>query len=64
MNIEILKDILSIYKNKQSILHYYLPDKVKDTIKGCDLYDPSTSQLFLNDYLMCLKFFQMDKNLR
>ena len=49
MNIEILKDILSIYKNKQSILHYYLSDKVKETIIGCDLYDPSTSQLFLND---------------
>lgn len=49
MNIEILKDILSIYKNKQSILYYYLPDKVKETINGCDLYDPATSQLFLND---------------
>ena len=54
MNIEILGSLLSLYKNKQSILYYYVSDCSKDIIKNAILYDPSIDELHDNDIIYVL----------
>jgi len=51
MNIEILGSLLSLYKNKQSILYYYVSDCTKDIIKNAILYDPDIDELHDNDVI-------------
>ena len=51
MNIDILGSILSLYKNKQTILQYYLSDEVNRKLMRSKLFDPSTDELYLGDQI-------------
>ena len=57
MKIDILKNVLEIYKDKQPALLYYLPEKVKQLVSSCELYDKDFTSMYLND-----KIFLIDKS--
>lgn len=55
MNIEPLKDILKIYKNKNRVFETYLDEDTLKKIKNKTFYDPKESDIYLNDNITFVK---------
>lgn len=55
MNIEPLKNILKIYKNKNEIFETYFEKKTLEKIKNKYYYDPSENDIYLNDNITFIK---------
>jgi len=52
MNIEPLKTILSISKDKKETLFYFLSNEIKQKLYNCNYEE---KDFFINDYLYCIK---------
>ena len=52
MEIEPLKNILDIYKDKNKIVMEYLPTETTQKLKNHSLYDESEVDLYLNDSIV------------
>ena len=52
MNIEPLKNILKIYKDKQKVLFAYLDSDTVSQLKDTLLYDDINNDIYLNDNLI------------
>ena len=52
--IEPLKEILSIYDNKEKALLYYLDDSIIIDLDKTIFYDERKDDLFLNDMITCI----------
>lgn len=55
MNIEPLKNILQIYKNKEFIFENFLTNETLKKIKNKSFYDPNKCDIFLNDNITLIK---------
>tara|TARA_Y100001973_G_C5156826_1_gene311222 strand:+ start:400 stop:741 length:342 start_codon:yes stop_codon:yes gene_type:complete len=55
MNIEPLKNILKLYKNKIHVFETYLEEKTLKKIKNKSFYDKEESDIYLNDNITFVK---------
>jgi len=55
MEIEPLKSILGIYKDKNIVFHRYLDDKTLEQIDKCIYFDCTESDLYLDDNISLVK---------
>lgn len=55
MNIEPLKDILKIYKNKNHVFETYFEGRTLKKIQNKTFYDPKESDIYLNDNITFVK---------
>lgn len=55
MNIEPLKDILKIYKNKNYVFETYFEEKTLKKIKNKTFYNSEESDIYLNDNITFVK---------
>ena len=54
MNIEPLSLLLDLYKGKQEVLYYYLPEETVDKLINHNYYDKEENDLFLDDLIACV----------
>ena len=50
-----LESLLIIYKDKQKVLDYYLPEETTDQLNNTIYYDTNDTLLYLNDTVFCIQ---------
>ena len=55
MNTEPLKTILDLTNNKQDSIVFFLSDNVKSQLNNYYLYDKQNKDIFINQYIICVK---------
>ena len=64
MNIEPLKIILNLSDDKQNALYFFLNDDIKKKINSYYLYEEKNKDIFINQYIICIKKNNLSLDLR